>query len=78
MIDNRPSDDLDLEALYYNFHQCTHGSRQEFEELTLGEVQNIIITYVNVNSKNNKNARNKNQSKTVKGEKMTFMNLNIE
>ena len=63
-----------MEMLYYNFHQCTGGSRQEFEELTLGEVQNIIITYVNVNSKNNKN-KNQNQSKTIKGEKMTYMKL---
>ena len=37
--------------LYYNFHQCTGSSRQEFVDLTLGEVQDIIITYVNVNSK---------------------------
>ena len=66
-----------MESLYYNFHQCTNGSRQEFEELTLGEVQNIIITYVNVNSKNKK-AKEKNETKTIKGEKMTFMNLNIE
>jgi hypothetical protein len=43
----------------------------------LGEVQNIIITYVNVNGKNKKN-KNRNESKTVKGEKMTFMNLNVE
>jgi hypothetical protein len=44
----------------------------------LGEVQNIIITYVNVNGKNNKKVKEKNESKTIKGEKMTFMNLNIE
>jgi hypothetical protein len=43
----------------------------------LGEVQNIIITYVNVNGKNKKN-KNKNGNKTVKGEKMTFMNLNVK
>ena len=60
--------------LYYNFHQCTGGSRQEFEELTLGEIQNIIITYVNVNNKNG-NKNNKNESKVVKGEKMTYMKL---
>ena len=46
--------------------------------MTLGEVQNIIITYVNVNGKDNKKAKGKNESKTIKGEKMTFMNLNIE
>lgn len=60
--------------LYYNFHQCTNGSRQEFEELTLGEVQNIIITYVNVNNKKG-NKNGKNESKVVKGEKMTYMKL---
>lgn len=57
--------------LYYNFHQCTGGSRQEFVELTLGEVQDIIITYVNVNSKK----KNKKKETTIKGEKMTFFKL---
>lgn len=72
-VENRPSSELDLESLYYNFHQCTGSSRQEFEDLTLGEVQNIIITYVNINGKQ-KN-KNKNESKTIKGEKVTYMKL---
>ena len=64
---------MDLESLYYNFHQCTGSSRQEFEDLTLGEVQNIIITYVNINGKQ-KN-KDKHESKVIKGEKMTYMKL---
>lgn len=57
--------------LYYNFHQCTGSSRQEFVDLTLGEVQDIIITYVNVNSKK----KNKKKESVIKGEKITFFKL---
>lgn len=60
--------------LYYNFNQCTGGSRQEFYELTIGEVLDIIVTYVNINSKNNKkqNNKNNNNSNVIKGEKETY------
>lgn len=59
--------------LYYNYHQCTGGSPQEFDELTLGRCIDIITTYVNMNSKNQK--KNKNERGTVKGEKVTYMRV---
>ena len=58
--------------LYYNFHQCTNGSRQEFEELTLGEVQNIIITYVNVNNKKG------NKNMYTKAELLDLYSMDLE
>lgn len=69
-------DDLDLEMLYYNFNQCTGGSRQEFYELTLGEVNDMIVTFINVNNKNKKTNNNKkNDEKITKGQKETYYRI---
>lgn len=62
--------------LYYNFNQCTGGSRQEFYELTLGEVNDMIITFINVNNKNKKTNNNKkNEEKITKGQKETYYRI---
>ena len=62
--------------LYYNFNQCTGGSRQEFYELTLGEVNDIIVTFINVNNKNKKTNNNKkNDEKITKGQKETYYRI---
>ena len=62
--------------LYYNFNQCTGGSRQEFYELTLGEVNDMIVTFINVNSKNKKiNNNKKNDEKIIKGQKETYYRI---
>ncbi len=62
--------------LYYNFNQCTGGSRQEFYELTLGEVNDMIVTFINVNSKNKKiNNNKKNDEKITKGQKETYYRI---
>ena len=62
--------------LYYNFNQCTGGSRQEFYELTLGEVNDMIVTFINVNSKNKKiNNNKKNDAKITKGQKETYYRI---
>lgn len=62
--------------LYYNFNQCTGGSRQEFYELTLGEVNDMIVTFINVNSKNKKTNNNKkNDEKITKGQKETYYRI---
>lgn len=62
--------------LYYNFNQCTGGSRQEFYELTLGEVNDMIITFINVNNKNKKTNNNKkNDEKITKGQKETYYRI---
>ena len=62
--------------LYYNFNQCTGGSRQEFYELTLGEVNDMIVTFINVNNKNKKTNNNKkNDEKITKGQKETYYRI---
>ena len=62
--------------LYYNFNQCTCGSRQEFYELTLGEVNDMIVTFINVNNKNKKTNNNKkNDEKITKGQKETYYRI---
>ena len=62
--------------LYYNFNQCTGGSRQEFYELTLGEVNDMIVTFINVNNKNKKiNNNKKNDDKITKGQKETYYRI---
>lgn len=62
--------------LYYNFNQCTGGSRQEFYELTLGEVNDMIVTFINVNNKNKKTNNNKkNEEKITKGQKETYYRI---
>lgn len=62
--------------LYYNFNQCTGGSRQEFYELTLGEVNDMIVTFINVNNKNKKiNNNKKNDEKITKGQKETYYRI---
>ena len=62
--------------LYYNFNQCTGGSRQEFYELTLGEVNDMIVTFINVNNKNKKtNNSKKNDEKITKGQKETYYRI---
>ena len=62
--------------LYYNFNQCTGGSRQEFYELTLGEVNDMIVTFINVNNKNKKTNNNKkNNEKITKGQKETYYRI---
>ena len=61
---------------YYNFNQCTGGSRQEFYELTLGEVNDMIVTFINVNNKNKKTNNNKkNDEKITKGQKETYYRI---
>ena len=60
--------------LFYNFNQCTGGSRQEFYELTLGEVTDMIVTYINVNGKK-KNGKNNKTTNIRKGEKETFFKV---
>ena len=44
--------------LYYNFNQVTHGSMEEFLDMTLGDVLDVITVYINNNLK--KNTSNKN------------------
>ena len=62
--------------LYYNFNQCTGGSRQEFYELTLGEVNDMIVTFININNKNKKTNNNKkNEEKITKGQKETYYRI---
>lgn len=62
--------------LYYNFNQCTGGSRQEFYELTLGEVNDMIVTFINVNNKSKKTNNNKkNDEKITKGQKETYYRI---
>ena len=62
--------------LYYNFNQCTGGSRQEFYELTLGEVNDMSVTFINVNNKNKKTNNNKkNDEKITKGQKETYYRI---
>ena len=62
--------------LYYNFNQCTGGSRQEFYELTLGEVNDMIVTFINVNNKNKRTNNNKkNDEKITKGQKETYYRI---
>ena len=67
-------DDLDLEMLYYNFHQCTGCTRQEFYELTLGEITDMIVTYINVNGKKQNQQKN-NENKIRKGQKETYFKI---
>ena len=67
-------DDLDLEMLYYNFNQCTGGSRQEFYELTLGEVNDMIVTYININGKKQNKQKN-DENKIRKGQKETYFKI---
>ena len=54
--------------LYYNFHQCTGCTRQEFYELTLGEITDMIVTYINVNGKKQNKQKN-DENKIRKGQK---------
>ena len=63
--------------LFYNFNQCTGGSRQEFYELTLGEVTDMIVTYINVNGKK-KNGKNNKTTNIRQGEKETFFKVDIK
>lgn len=60
--------------LFYNFNQCTGGSRQEFYELALGEVTDMIVTYINVNGKK-KNGKNNKTTNIRQGEKETFFKV---
>lgn len=56
--------------LYYNFNQVTHGSMEEFLDMTLGDVLDVITVYINNNLK--KNTSNKNEKSIVKGKKVTY------
>ena len=56
--------------LYYNFNQVTHGGMEEFLDMTLGDVLDVITVYINNNLK--KNTSNKNEKSIVKGKKVTY------
>ena len=60
--------------LFYNFNQCTGGSRQEFYELTLGEITDMIVTYINVNGKKQNKQKN-DENKIRKGQKETYFKI---